>query len=68
MVTDVDTNDLWETLGDVEEDDIPHVLTQLFTIYEKKLEHNPKDDAAQDFFKHLSQALSQVDSCNLNRR
>jgi len=62
------TNDLWETLGDVEEDDIPHVLTKLFTIYEEKLERNPDDGAAKTFFKHLSQALTQVSECNLNRR
>ncbi len=62
------TNDIWEILGDVEEDDIPHVLTKLFTIYEEKLDRNPDDRAAADFFKHLSQALTQVDACNLNRR
>lgn len=62
------TNDIWETLGDVKEDDIPHVLTKLFTIYEEKIERNPNDRAAEEFFKYLSQALTQVDACNLNRR
>jgi hypothetical protein len=62
------TNELWEILGDVEEDDIPHVLTKLFTIYEEKLERNPDDSDAKTFFKHLSQALAQVSECNLNRR
>ncbi len=62
------TNDLWELLGEVEEDDVPHVLTRLFTIYEEKLERHPDDKAAKEFFIHLSQALTQVDGCNLNRR
>ncbi len=62
------TNDLWELLGDVEEDDVPHVLTKLFTIYEEKLGRDPHDKTAEEFFKHLSQALTQVDACNLNRR
>jgi hypothetical protein len=64
----INMNDIWEILGDVEEDDIPHVLTRLFTLYEEKLEHNPDDEAAKTFFKHLSQALAQVNECNLNRR
>ena len=62
------TNDLWEAIGNLEEDDIPHVLTKLFTIYEEKLQRNPDDEAVIDFFRHLSQALDQVNECNLNRR
>lgn len=64
----LNTNQLWEAVGDIEEDDIPHVLTRLFTIYEEKLDRNPDDKAATDFFKHLSQTLALVDKCNLNRR
>lgn len=64
----INTNDLWETLGDVGEDDIPHVLTKLFAVYEEILERNPEDASAKTFFKHLSQVLAQVDACNLNRR
>ena len=62
------TNDLWEALGDVEEDDIPHVLTRLFTIYEERLERKDDDETALLFFRHLAQALEQVSECNLNRR
>ncbi len=61
-------NDLWEQLGDIETDDITHVLTTLFSIYEEKIVHNPDDTAAISFFKHLHRALSQVGKCNLNRR
>jgi hypothetical protein len=62
------TNDIWESLGDIEEEDVPHILTKLFTIYEEKLLQKPDDAAAIDFFKHLSQTLDQVTECNLNRR
>lgn len=64
----MNTNTLWETLGDVEEDDVPHVLTKLFTIYEERLSMKADDEAAVLFFTHLEQALAQVDDCNLNRR
>ncbi len=63
-----DTNDLWELLGDMEEEDLPHVLTKLFTIYEEILERTPDDQGAKSFFEHLSRVLSQVSDCNLNRR
>lgn len=62
------TNDLWEAVGDLEEDDVPHVLNRLFTVYEERLQHNPADEAAALFFQHLSQAVSQTNECNLNRR
>ncbi len=64
----INTNDLWEQLGDMEEDDIPHVLTKLFTLYEDRLQNDPQDESARHFFKHLSQTLKQVGDCNLNRR
>ncbi|MEN8199579.1 MAG: hypothetical protein ABFR63_05845 [Thermodesulfobacteriota bacterium] len=55
-------------MGNIGEDDIPHVLTKLFTIYEERLDRSPDDEACHLFFKHLRQALEQVDECNLNRR
>ncbi len=64
----VNTNDLWEIIGNLEEDDIPHVLTNLFTVYEEKLKNNPDDKAASDFFRNLSRVLKLVCECNLNRR
>ena len=64
----MNTSKLWDLLGDVEEDDAPHVLTKLFTIYEERESKHPDDEATQLFFKHLEQALTQVGECNLNRR
>ena len=61
-------NELWEDMGSLSEDDVPHVLTKLFLIYDKKLEHDPKAQEALDFFKHLDNAISQTSECNLNRR
>lgn len=64
----MNTNELWEMMGDLEEEDVPHVLTKLFTIYEERLSQKPDDKATALFFKHLGQALGQVGECNLNRR
>lgn len=64
----INTNDLWEALGDLEEEDIPHVVTKLFILYEERLNRNPDDEAAALFFQHLSQVVSQTGECNLNRR
>lgn len=64
----MNTNDLWEEMGDLEGEDVPYVLTKLFTIYEERLSRIPDDDATALFFKHFKQALDQVGDCNLNRR
>lgn len=68
MVGTMNTNDLWEKVGDLEGEDVPYVLTKLFTIYEERLSRMPEDKATVLFFKLLGQALEQVDGCNLNRR
>ena len=68
MVRTMNTNDLWEKVGDLEGEDVPYVLSKLFTIYEERLSRMPEDEATALFFKHLGQALEQVDGCNLNRR
>ena len=64
----MNTSELWDLLGDVEEDDVPHVLTKLFTIYEERENRTPGDEAAKVFFTYLKQAMDQVGDCNLNRR
>lgn len=66
--TTINTNNLWEAIGDLEEEDVPHVLTKLFTIYEERLSRHPDDEATRLFFQYLSQALTQTKECNLNRR
>ncbi|MGB3210790.1 MAG: hypothetical protein WBB19_08830 [Desulforhopalus sp.] len=61
-------SDLWEAIGTVGEEDTGHVLTRLFTTYEKQLQHNPEDREALSFFRNLDNALTQTVECNLNRR
>nr|WP_320012621.1 hypothetical protein [uncultured Desulfobulbus sp.] len=61
-------SDIWELLGDLEEDQLLQVLTQLFARYEERLQKNPDDPATKLFFRDLSVVLEQVQSCNLNRR
>ena len=61
-------NDLWEAIGSLGEDEIPHVLTRLFTMYEEMLARDPGDANARLFFRNLDTAISQANLCNLNRR
>ncbi len=62
------TGDLWESLGSLEEEDVPLVLTRLFTVYEERLSRDPGDRDALLFFRTLETVLGQVSRCNLNRR
>lgn len=62
------TNELWEALGGVDEEETAHVLTRLFTMYEQLLANDPKDKEALNFFRNLDNALTLTNECNLNRR
>jgi hypothetical protein len=64
----MDNNNLWDSLGSLEDDQAYQVLTQLFTRYEQRREQNPDDPAAASFFQNLAVIMAQVQSCNLNRR
>ena len=64
----MDTNDLWEALGSLEDDQPYQILIQLFARYEQRREQNPADPEADAFFQGLSVILAQVQSCNVNRR
>lgn len=61
-------NDLWEAIGEISGEETHHLLTKLFDLYEKRLEVDPGDGEARNFFKYLDTALSQTRECNLNRR
>lgn len=61
-------NDLWEILGDLEQDEYEQVLVQLFMKYEELRKADPKDNEAKHFFNYLSATINQVQSCNVNRR
>ena len=62
------SNDLWEAIGAIDEEENGHVLTKLFAMYEQLLEKNPQDQEALNFFRNLDTALALTTECNLNRR
>jgi len=66
----INTNpsDLWEEIGSIDEEELPHVLTKLFISYEELLSRDPESLEAKTFFRHLANAISQTSQCNLNRR
>jgi hypothetical protein len=64
----MNTTDLWDTLGSIEDDQAYQVLTQLFARYEQRREQNPSDPEAESFFQGLAVIINQVQSCNVNRR
>jgi len=68
MGIDMNSNDLWEALGSLEDDQAFQVLTQLFARYEQSREQYPDDPAVAAFFQHLAVIMAQVQSCNVNRR
>lgn len=61
-------NDLWEVLGDLEQDEHEQVLIQLFMKYEERQKTDPTDSEAKQFFSYLSAIINHVQSCNVNRR
>lgn len=61
-------NDIWADLGELPEEEVIHMMTKLFTIYEKKLKNKPEDQEALNFFINLDNSIRQTDQCNLNRR
>ena len=62
------SNELWEDIGSLAEDETIHVITKLFTMYEELLGKNPEDENGLLFFRNLDTAISQSTICNLNRR
>ena len=64
----MNTNDVWEKLGDLSENELLHVITRLFAEYDKRLENNSNDPESLVFFKHLKTAVNETCQCNSNRR
>lgn len=62
------TNDLWEAIGAINEEEAHHVLTKLFDMYERALEKDPENNEVLLFFRNLDTALTLTTECNLNRR
>ncbi len=64
----LNTSDLWDALGSVSEEEMVHVATRLFALYEARLQQNPNDPEALHFFNNLDLAITQICQCNSNRR
>lgn len=61
-------NDIWGELGELPEEEVMQVMTKLFALYEDRLNKNPEDQNALNFFINLNNAIEQTSQCNLNRR
>ncbi len=61
-------NDIWEELGELPDEEVMHVLTKLFALYEDRLKKNPADQDALVFFRNLDNVIGLTSQCNLNRR
>ena len=62
------TSELWDALGSLPEEEMHHVITRLFALYEARLQQNPDDPEALLFFSNLNLAITQTCQCNSNRR
>ncbi len=62
------SDDIWEKLGSLAEDELFHAVTKLFDFYEKQRQRNPEDREAINFFANLDNAIAQTIQCNSNRR
>lgn len=61
-------NELWEALGEIDDDEAQHVLTKLFTMYEQRLTQDGATQETDRFFQNLHNAIELTQECNLNRR
>ena len=50
----MNSNDLWEALGSLDNDQAYQILIQLFARYEEQQERRPDDPEAQAFFQALA--------------
>ena len=61
-------NDIWEALGDIDNEESQHVLTKLFVMYEEMVTRNGESEETHRFFQNLDNAIELSQECNLNRR
>jgi len=61
-------NDIWADLGELPEEEVIHMMTKLFTVYEEKQKNKPGDRESLNFFRNLDNSISQTIQCILNRR
>lgn len=61
-------NDIWEALGDIDDEEAQHVLSKLFVMYEELVTRNGESQETDRFFQNLDNAIELSRECNLNRR
>lgn len=61
-------NEIWDDIGSLSEDEMFHVMTKLFAIYESQYEHAPDNIECKNFFRNLDNVISETSQCNSNRR
>ena len=64
----MNSNDLWEALGTLDNDQAYQILIQLFARYEERQEQHSDNPESRAFFQALATIISQVQSCNVSRR
>ena len=64
----MNTAEIWDALGSLPENEMAHVVTRLFALYEARLQQNPDDPEALPFFNNLNRAITETCQCNSNRR
>lgn len=62
------TAGIWDALGGLSAEEMSHVITRLFALYEARLQQNPDDPEALHFFRNLDLSITQTCQCNSNRR
>lgn len=61
-------NEIWEALGDIEDEEAQHVLARLFSMYEEMVSRDGESKETRRFFQNLDNAIEMTQECNLNRR
>lgn len=64
----MNTAEIWAALGALPEEEMTHVVTRLFALYESRLRQNPDNPEALRFFHDLALAITETCQCNSNRR
>jgi hypothetical protein len=61
-------NEIWEALGEIDDEEAQHVLARIFTMYEEMVTQNGETKETSRFFRNLDNAIELTQECNLNRR
>ena len=60
--------EIWESLGEIDDEEDQHVLARLFVMYEDLVTQNGETEETKRFFQNLGNAIELTQECNLNRR